>query len=158
MESRIGVADSVSTVGVDVAIISAIGPCWMDTISEFLADNRVLDDEREANKVGRVAARYWLSADRKLYRRSYRGPYLSCLHPEKINELLSELHDEVCGSHVGGRSLAHQVMTQGFWWLQMQKDATDYVHKCERCQKHAPLIHQPAGVLNPVNSLWPFAQ
>ena len=40
----------------------------------------------------------------------------------------------------------------------MQKDATEYVRKCEQCQKHAPLIHQPAGSLNLVSSLWPFAQ
>ena len=40
----------------------------------------------------------------------------------------------------------------------MQKDATEYVRKCEQCQKHAPLIHQPVGHLNPINSPWPFAQ
>ena len=80
------------------------------------------------------------------------------MHPEKVNELLSELHDEVCGSYVGGHSLAHRTMTQGFWWPQMQKDAAKYVHKCERCQKHAPLIHQPTGHLNPISSPWLFAQ
>ena len=26
----------------------------------------------------------------------------------------------------------------------MQKDATEYARKCEKCEKHAPLIHQPA--------------
>ena len=32
------------------------------------------------------------------------------------------------------------------------------MHKCEQCQKHAPLIHQPTGHLNPVSSPWPFTQ
>ena len=73
-------------------------------------------------------------------------------------ELLVELHDGVCGSHVGGRSLAHRAVTQGFWWPQMQKDVAEYVRKCEQCQRHAPLIHQPVGQLNPDNSAWPFAQ
>ena len=40
----------------------------------------------------------------------------------------------------------------------MQKDAAKYVRKYEQCQKHAPLIHQPTGHLNPVNSPWLFAQ
>ena len=40
----------------------------------------------------------------------------------------------------------------------MQKDAVEYARKCEQCQKHAPLIHQPASHLNLVNSPWPFAQ
>ena len=95
-------ADNASTARVDVAMISATRSCWMDLIIDFLAEDRVPDDEKEANKIRRVASRYWLSADCKLYQRSFGGPYLLCLHPEKVNELLSELHDEVCGSHVGG--------------------------------------------------------
>ena len=60
-------------------------------------------DEKEAGRVCRVTARYWLSA----YRRSFGGPYLLCLHPDKVNELLTEFHEGVCGNHVGGHSLAH---------------------------------------------------
>lgn len=88
----------------------------MDPLVVFLAEDKVLDDKKEANKVRRMAARYWLSADRKLYRRSFGGPYLLCLHPKKVGELLAKLHDGIYGSHVGGRLLAHRAMTQGFWW------------------------------------------
>ena len=88
----------------------------MNPIIDFLAKDKVPDNEKEAKMIRRVAPRYWLSADRKLYRRSFVGPYLLFLHLEKVNELLTELHDGVCGGHVGGRSLAHRAMTQGFWW------------------------------------------
>ena len=101
-ELSISMADNASTTGVDVVMISATRPCWMDPIIDFLAEDRVSDDDKVANKICRVASRYWLSADRKLYQRSFGGPYLSYLHSEKVNELLSELHDGVCGSHVGG--------------------------------------------------------
>ena len=40
----------------------------------------------------------------------------------------------------------------------MQKEAAEYARKCEQCQKHTLLIHQPAGHLNPISSPWPFAQ
>ena len=40
----------------------------------------------------------------------------------------------------------------------MQKDAVTYVKKCDKCQKFSPLVHQPAGELQPLVSLWPFAQ
>ena len=96
---------------VDMATTTTIGSCWMDLIIEFFAEDRVSDDESEANKVRRVASRYWLSTDRKLYRRSFGGPCLLYLHPRKVNELLAELHEGVCGSHVGGRSLVHRAMT-----------------------------------------------
>ena len=83
----------------------------MNPIIDFLAEGKVPDDEKEAKNIHRVAPRYWLLADRKLYRRSFTGPCLLCLHPEKVNELLTELHDRVCGGHVRGRSLAHRAMT-----------------------------------------------
>ena len=40
----------------------------------------------------------------------------------------------------------------------MQKEAVEYARKCEQCQKHALLIHQPVGHLNPISSPLPFAQ
>ena len=46
----------------------------MDPIIDFLAEDRVLTDEKEAERVRRVAAWYWLSADRKLYQRSLERP------------------------------------------------------------------------------------
>ena len=116
-----------AAVGVSMVAMSEL--CWMDPIINFLAKDRVLNDEKEADRVRWVAARYLLSADHKLYRRSFGEPYLLSLHPEKVNELLAKLHEGVCGSHVEGRSLAHQVMTQGFWWPQMQKDAIEYIRK-----------------------------
>ena len=48
----------------------------MDPIINFLAEDRVPTDEKEAEKVHQAAARFWLSADRKLYWRSFEGPYL----------------------------------------------------------------------------------
>ena len=73
----------------------------------------MLDNEKEAGRVCWVAAWYWLSVERKLYRRSFGGgggAYLQCLPSSKVDELLIKLHEGVCGNHVGGRSLAYQVM------------------------------------------------
>ena len=97
--------------GVDIAMISATGPCWMDPIIDYLAEYRVPDDEKEANRIRRVALQYWLSTDRKLYQRPFGGLYLLCLHLEKVSKLLAKLHNEVCGNHVGGRLLTHRAMT-----------------------------------------------
>ena len=40
----------------------------------------------------------------------------------------------------------------------MQKEAQEYVKKCDQCQRFAPNIHQPGGVLNSLSSPWPFTQ
>ncbi|XP_075659130.1 uncharacterized protein LOC142629010 [Castanea sativa] len=152
------VAEPSITAKAPIAQVTIAERCWIDPIIDFLADNRALEDEKEAAKVRRTAARYWLPADRKLYRRLFEGPYLQCLCPSQAKELLAELHEGVCGSHMGGRLLAHRAMTQGFWWPQMRKDATKHTRKCEQCQIHAPVIHQPTGNLNLVNNPWPFTQ
>ena len=38
-------------------------------------------------------------------------PYLLCIHPEASELLLKELHEGICGSHIGGRSLSHKAIT-----------------------------------------------
>ena len=40
----------------------------------------------------------------------------------------------------------------------MQKEALEYMKKCDQCQRFAPNTHQPGGFLNPLSSPWPFAQ
>ena len=48
---------SINTVfGVGVAVISSTKRCWMDPIINFLAKDRVPNDEKDANRVCRVAA------------------------------------------------------------------------------------------------------
>ena len=84
-EPSIKVVGSEGAARVEVTAVVTLGLSWIDPIVDFLADDRIPDDEeKEANKVRRVVARYWLSEDWKLYRRSFGGPYLSCLHPEKV--------------------------------------------------------------------------
>ena len=46
-----------------------------------------------------------------------------CVHPDLVDNLLFEIHEGICGSHTGGRSLAHRAMSQGYWWPYMQSDA-----------------------------------
>ena len=135
-----------------------LGPSWMDFISLFLEKDVLPEEKSEADKVRRKTPRFWLFEDRKLYKRSFSGPYLLCVHPEASKSLLEELHEGVCGSHTGGRSLSHRALPQGYWWPNMQKEAQEYVKKCDQCQRFAPNIHRPRGVLNSLSSPWPFAQ
>ena len=88
-----------------------VGPSWMDLIVRFLKDDILPEEKSKAKKIQRNAPRFWLSKDHKLYRRSYSGPYLLCIHPEASELLLEELHEGIHGSHTGGRSLLHRAIT-----------------------------------------------
>ena len=80
----------------------------MDSVIQFLKYDILPEEKVEANKVRRKATSYWLSEDHKLYKRSFSGPYLLCVHPEQTESLLEEMHEGICESHTGGRSLAHR--------------------------------------------------
>ena len=95
----------------------------MDSIVLFLKEDILLDGKSEADKVWRKAHWFWLSKDQNLYKRYFSSPYLLCIHPEVVELLLEELHEEICGSHTGDRSLSHKALTQGYWWPNMQRKA-----------------------------------
>ena len=83
----------------------------MDSIIQFRKDDILPKEKIEADKIQRKATSYWLLEDHKLYKRSFLGPYLLCVHPEQTESLLEEMHKRICGSHTGGRSLAHRSLT-----------------------------------------------
>ena len=100
-----------------------LGPSWMDPILLFLEREILPEEKSETEKVRRKAPRYWMSEDKKLYKRSFSGPYLLCVYLDASESLLEELHERVYESHTRGRSLSHWVITQGYWWPGMQKEA-----------------------------------
>ena len=95
-----------------------VGPSLMDPIVKFLKDDILPEEKSKVEKIRRNAPWFWLSEDHKLYKRSYFGPYLLCIHPEASELLLEELHEGICGSQTGGRSLS-------------QKEALEYAKKCD---------------------------
>ena len=103
----------------------------MDSIIHFLKEDILPEEKIDADKIRRKVTSYWLLEDHKLYKRSFSGPYLLCVHPEQTESLLKEMHEEICGSHTRRRSLAHRAIIQGYWWPNMQREALEYVKKCD---------------------------
>jgi len=73
----------------------------MDPIALFLKEDVLPESKSKADKIRRKAPRFWLSVDQKLYKRSFSGPYLLCIHSEAVELLLEELHEKICGNHTG---------------------------------------------------------
>uniref|UniRef100_A0A2N9I521 Uncharacterized protein n=1 Tax=Fagus sylvatica TaxID=28930 RepID=A0A2N9I521_FAGSY len=101
---------------------------WI-SILDYLSKDILPANQKEAAKIRKTATRYWVSRKGKLYKKSYTGPYLLCVHPDLIPNLLYEIHEGVCGGHTGRRSLAHRAIGQGYWWPYIQKDAAQYVRR-----------------------------
>lgn len=112
---------------------------WMMPIVNYLTAGTQPTDPVEARKLRMKAARYAL-IENILFKKSFSGPYLRCLIPSEVEWTLKELHEGTCGNHSGRRSLAHKAITQAYFWPYMAREAEQFVRKCDKCQKHAPMI------------------
>lgn len=113
--------------------------------------------ENEVIKLKRRACKYALDGG-VLYRVGKGGLALRCVNKHEALKILGELHEEICGNHSGGRSLAHRVLSQGYYWPTLKKESEEYVRKCEKCQRHARVSHLPASEVNMITSHWPFSK
>ncbi|XP_056695656.1 uncharacterized protein [Spinacia oleracea] len=78
--------------------------------------------------------------------------------PEKGHEVLEDLHQGLCSSHIGGRALAEKALRTGYYWPTLKEDALDLVKRCDKCQRFAHLIQRSAQKLTPSTSPIPFAK
>nr|XP_017246807.1 PREDICTED: uncharacterized protein LOC108218398 [Daucus carota subsp. sativus] len=112
------------TPSINAKLIAPIdtGATWMDEIKMYLESGHLPPNAEEARKL-KVRALKYVLIEGILYRKSYVIPYLRCLRPEEAREALREVHEGVCGQHLGGRALAHKVTRLGFYWPDMLKQA-----------------------------------
>nr|KYP43933.1 Transposon Ty3-I Gag-Pol polyprotein [Cajanus cajan] len=82
---------------------------WMTGIIEYLLDGTLSTDLLEAKKMRTKAARYTMIAG-ELYKRSISAPLLKCLAPEQAHYVLQEIHEGVCRTHSGSRTLATKII------------------------------------------------
>ena len=129
----------------------------MDPIWDYLIDGLLPDHPKEASKLRTRSARFTIHKG-SLYKRGFFTPILKCIAGKDVDYILREVHESVCGNHIGARALAGKALRQGYYWLTMLRDATEIVRKCKVCQEHAKISHLPSEPLMSVTSPWPFQQ
>jgi hypothetical protein len=60
---------------------------------------------------------------------------MRCLERDEVDKVLSELNVGEVGGHFGGDTTAHKVLSSGYYWPTLFKDAHILCHKCIICQK-----------------------
>ena len=104
---EINVIDQPSIQGTMVmAIDQQAEPSWMTPIAEYVSHRMLLENQAEDVKIKARAARYSLM-DGMLYMCSFSGPYLRCLPHGEVEKVIEQVHQGVCGPHIGGRTLCH---------------------------------------------------
>ncbi|XP_074278567.1 uncharacterized protein LOC141602160 [Silene latifolia] len=130
-------------------------PDWRQPFHVWLQNDVLHADKKKVRSFKMKAFRFVL-IDNILFRKSLAGPYLCCLSNLVAHAVMYDIHNGECGNHVGGRSLSNKAPRQGYFWPTMRKDAMEYVKKCDACQRHAPVSHQPAEPMHSIISPSPF--
>ena len=133
----------------------AEGDTWVTPYRRYLVDGILPAEPEEGKKIKRNAARYTL-VDGVLFRHGFTHPILTCLSGDECTRIMAELHEGICGSHVGGRSLASKVVRTGFYWPTVKEDCVRHAQRCQQCQKHADWHKAPPEELRSIYSPWPF--
>ncbi|XP_068463543.1 uncharacterized protein [Phaseolus vulgaris] len=102
---------------------------WITLYQRYLADGVLPLEPIEAKRVKRSSSKFTL-IDGDLFRFGFTHPVLVCVHGEQCTRIMSELHEGVCGSHVGGRALASGVLRAGYYWPTLKEDCVGYAQRC----------------------------
>ena len=98
-------------------------PSWMDPIWDYLIEGLLQNDSNQASKLRSRSARFIIHRG-ALYKRGFFPPILKCIAKEDADYVLREVHEGVCGNHIGARVLAGKVLRQGYYWPTMLRDTT----------------------------------
>jgi len=106
------------------------GETWMTPYQRYLADEILPLEPTEARKIKKNSSKYTL-IDGKLFRYGFTHLILVCVSGERCTRIMAEMHEGICGSHIGGQSLSSKAIRAGYYWLTMREDCTGYAQRCK---------------------------
>ena len=95
--------------------------------------NGMLPNRKDATRKLKVQASRFVIMKDVLYKRGFSRPYLRYLVLEEAEYVTREVHEGICGNHLGVRSLVHKLIRAGYYWPIVQKDVQAYVKSCDKC-------------------------
>ncbi|KAI4973411.1 hypothetical protein ZWY2020_035672 [Hordeum vulgare] len=101
----------------DMPLVVAVepqAPTWAQHIVWFLQIGELPEEQEEAEKVARQSNMYQFVGN-MMYRKRPNGVKLKCIPREDGRELLADIHESICGSHIGWRALVGKALRQGFF-------------------------------------------
>ena len=89
-------------------------PSWMDPIWDYIIGGSLPDDPKKAAKIRARSARF-TNHKGSLYKQGFFTPILKCIAGKDTEYVLREVHEGICGNHIGARALAGKVLRQGYY-------------------------------------------
>eukprot|EP00253_Pinus_taeda_P003083 PITA_03083 len=109
---------------------------WFADVANYLVIGKLPSHlfPREKRNIIQDSAIYsWITNE--LYKT---GPDLMirrCVREDEMLDILKACHDEPCGGHFANNRIAYKVLSLGYYWPSIFKDANEYVRRCSSCQR-----------------------
>lgn len=82
---------------------------WMTLIKDYIWNCSLSDDDSQAWKDKTIVARYVIHVD-QLYWTMGNWPLLKCITCKEGNYIFREVHEGICGAHIGTNSFVQKIM------------------------------------------------
>ena len=82
---------------------------WTTPLIAYLRSGILLNEKDAARKMKVQASRFVLIRD-VLYKRGFSRSYLRCLSHDEVGYVMREVHEGICGNHLGARLLVHKLI------------------------------------------------
>ncbi|GKV12333.1 hypothetical protein SLEP1_g23490 [Rubroshorea leprosula] len=137
---------AISTCSIDITQTD-----WRYPIMEYLKNPNF-----KASRRTKMQALNYVLLKGVLYKRGHDELLLRCLGPDEYCQIMSDVHNGICGAHQAGIKMRWLIRRHGFFWPSILKDCISYAKGCKACQIHGPLQRVPASKLHPIVKPWPF--
>ena len=107
---------------------------WTTPIVSYLKDGLFPKDRDDARKL-RVKAAKLVLMDKILYKRGFSQPYLRWLTLYESHHVMRDIHEGICGNHLGARSLVPKRVRARYYWPSIQANSQAYIKACDKCQR-----------------------
>ncbi|CAH9085089.1 unnamed protein product [Cuscuta europaea] len=130
---------------------------WISDIINFITTGQLPEDENRT-KLAKVRAPSYTLEGGRLYKRSYNGTLLRCLHQDEVEVAMEEVHSGSCSAHQGPFSMSQRLIVQGYFWPTVAWDCANLARRCAACQHFQKGPGRPAVNYAPISTAITFSR
>eukprot|EP00253_Pinus_taeda_P007596 PITA_07596 len=109
---------------------------WYEDIANYLVIGKLPPHlfPNEKRKIIQESSKYsWISNE--LFKTGLDCVIRRCVREDKMLDILQACHDEPCSRHFADKRTAYKILSLGYYWPSLFKDAKQYVRRCDSCQR-----------------------
>jgi len=109
---------------------------WYADIANYLVTGklppRLFPNERR--RIIQESSSYsWISNE--LFKTGLDSVIRRYVREDEMPDILKACHDEPCGGHFADKRTTYKILSFGYYWPSLFKDAKQYVRRCDSCQR-----------------------